>query len=415
MKDKVGLVACIRPEYASRFKCDGQVCGAACCRNWNIVIDEDTYQKYRKVKLKNLRAKLRQNLVTKEYEGSLQHFIKLDHTGACPFLQPDKLCKIQRACGEEYLSKICRTYPRLITKLAENLAEETLTLSCPVAARCCLLNREPLRFEQIERDLSRMSLSYFSAGDLLQPALLPMQGSALGILQRRIEERPDLRFVLLGFFLDRADELTQEEKVGEIENCGQSYLSGALDGEAEQALRLCPGDVKAYVRHMLTVLELFYGDENRHFEHMSVQPYLDSVMNAYGIQSEEVVLSDVAEHYVRIRGTYCDKIYREYGYILSNYFLNHYFSLLYPYGVHEKAAVAYEFFVTVCKLAEFFALAFVDRHKDETSEDDMIELLRYVDSKIIHNQKDRINLLQMIKDGERGFLDVMRLMLDGGC
>ncbi len=105
----------------------------------------------------------------------------------------------------------------------------------------------------------------------------------------------------------------------------------------------------------------------------------------------------------------------EYGYILSNYFLNHYFSLLYPYGVHEKVTVAYEFFVTVCKLVEFFALAFVDRHKDETCEDDMIELLRYVDHKVIHDLKDRTKLLQVINDGEHGFLDVMRLLLDGSC
>jgi lysine-N-methylase len=299
--------------------------------------------------------------------------------------------------------------------LAENLAEETLTLSCPVAARCCLLNREPLRFEQIERDLSRMSVSYFSAGELLQPALLPMQGAALGILQRYIEERPDLRFALLGFFLDRADELAQSGRAGEIENCGQPYLSGELDGEAEQTLRLCQGDVKDYIRYMLTVLELFYGDENRHFERISVQPYLDNVMNAYGIQSETVVLSEVAERYERIREAYCDKIYGEYGYIWTNYFLNHYLSMLYPYYVHEKVTVAYEFFVTVCKLIEFFALALIDRHKNEICEDDMIELLRYVDNKIIHNSNDRMKLLQMIKDGEHGFLDVMRLLLDGGC
>lgn len=415
MKDKVGLAACIRPEYAGRFKCDGQACGAECCRKWIITIDEDTYQKYRKVKLKNLRAKLKQYLVTKEYEGILQHFIKLDHKGSCPFLQPDNFCKIQRACGEEYLSKICRTYPRLLTQLTEDLVEETLTLSCPVAARCCLLNREPLRFEQIERDLSRMSVSCFSAGKLLQPALLSMQGPALGILQRYTEERPDLRFALLGFFLDRADELAQSDRAGEIENCGQLYLSGELDGEVEQTLRLCTEDATAYIRYMLTVLELFYGEENRHPEHMSVQPYLDSVMNAYGIQSETVVLSDVVERYVRIRGVYCDKIYEEYGYIWTNYFLNHYFSMLYPYGVHEKVTVAYEFFVTVCKLAEFFALAFVDKHKGETCEDDMIELLRYVDNKVIHSHNDRMNLLQMIKDEEHGFLDVMRLLLDGGC
>jgi hypothetical protein len=89
--------------------------------------------------------------------------------------------------------------------------------------------------------------------------------------------------------------------------------------------------------------------------------------------------------------------------------------MLYPYGVHEKVTVAYEFFVTVCKLAEFFALAFFARHKDETCEDDMIELLRYVDNKVIHSPNDRMKLLQMINDWEHGFLDVMRLLLDSGC
>jgi hypothetical protein len=82
--------------------------------------------------------------------------------------------------------------------------------------------------------------------------------------------------------------------------------------------------------------------------------------------------------------------------------------------VYEKVTVAYEFFVTVCKLIEFFALALFDKREGETCEDDMVELLRYVDNKIIHSPNDRMKLLQIINDWEHGFLDVMRLLLDGG-
>ena len=38
---------CLMPDYLEKFVCDGQRCGAQCCRLWTVFVDGGTYEKYR--------------------------------------------------------------------------------------------------------------------------------------------------------------------------------------------------------------------------------------------------------------------------------------------------------------------------------------------------------------------------------
>jgi lysine-N-methylase len=64
-------------------------------------------------------------------------------TAACPFLQADKLCMIQGKMGESALSKVCTTYPRHSGSISGRQIE-VATLSCPEAARLCLLDPDAM-------------------------------------------------------------------------------------------------------------------------------------------------------------------------------------------------------------------------------------------------------------------------------
>src|SRR5208282_2124509 len=65
----------------------------------------------------------------------------------CPFLAEDRLCKIQKAHGEEYLSKTCSQFPRSV-RVDSHVAKKTLLLSCPEAARIVLLDPDLLWGEE---------------------------------------------------------------------------------------------------------------------------------------------------------------------------------------------------------------------------------------------------------------------------
>ena len=107
------------------------------------------------------------------------------------------------------MSRVCAGYPRIITRI-ENFLEVALSPSCPVAAKVVLLKREPLTFDVTEPDEKILRLG---ENNILQgiphdfaPLLIKIQLAMTKILQTRkfsIEQR----LIVLGFFLDRVEEL----------------------------------------------------------------------------------------------------------------------------------------------------------------------------------------------------------------
>ena len=85
----------ITPKYFSNFKCKGGSCTDNCCIGWEINIDEQTREKYRKV-TGELGERLKQNI--DDSDGS--HF-KLSGE-RCPFLNRANLCDIIIGLGEAF-------------------------------------------------------------------------------------------------------------------------------------------------------------------------------------------------------------------------------------------------------------------------------------------------------------------------
>jgi lysine-N-methylase len=134
-------------DYVSRFQCVGSACEDTCCSGWNVHVDEATYRKYEALPQGPLRVLMQSSLKkcspdvaspTAASTGDPQYGqIQMDAAGACPFLNAEKLCQIQARYGEELLSSMCATYPRIVHSV-EGAEERALSLSCPEAARLVL-------------------------------------------------------------------------------------------------------------------------------------------------------------------------------------------------------------------------------------------------------------------------------------
>ena len=165
-----------RPTYVAEFKCDGKACGSRCCRDWRIVLDDDTREKYLR-----LPAADRQKIF-RHVDDAAQVF-KLQSSGACPFLDENFLCKLQLRHGEEFLTAVCQSFPRVTYRLGEEIFSQAMTLTCPVAAISILL-RDKITFEVVEELQARQIFDFTariqSAEDFLQKQL-----TAIKILQRR--------------------------------------------------------------------------------------------------------------------------------------------------------------------------------------------------------------------------------------
>ena len=94
---------CIQANYIKNFQCDGKKCGARCCRDWRIVVDEDAYDKFSELETET-REEIFQHTewVADETEGVDILVLKLRENGVCSLLGEDCLCKLQKKHGEEF-------------------------------------------------------------------------------------------------------------------------------------------------------------------------------------------------------------------------------------------------------------------------------------------------------------------------
>ena len=162
------------PDYYKKFQCLAGACPATCCAGWQIVIDEKSLAKYRKVK-GNFGNRIRNSVNWKE-ATFLQYEKK-----RCAFLNEDNLCDMHIEAGPEMMCATCRKYPRHIEEF-ENEREITLSMSCPAVAGLILGKQEPvaMRTAEDEKEEEEDGFDFF-----LYSALQDTRAAMIRILQNR--------------------------------------------------------------------------------------------------------------------------------------------------------------------------------------------------------------------------------------
>lgn len=139
----------IYPKFYEKFNCIAGKCPDSCCKDWDVVIDEETDKFYSSVN-SEFGEKIK-NLTTTDNDGDR---IFVSQNGKCPFWNKDMLCDIYINLGEEHLCATCRNFPR-ITQDYTAFAEHTLSFACPEAARLMLLEENAYeRFSCLDFDFS---------------------------------------------------------------------------------------------------------------------------------------------------------------------------------------------------------------------------------------------------------------------
>ena len=131
------------PLYYKDFKCIADKCSHSCCINWEIDIDEDSFEKYKKLTA-DYGKKVLQSIDTSD----TPHF-KLLANERCPHLNECGLCNIITNLGEEYLCEICREHPRFYNNTSHG-KEVGLGLACEEACRIILGSDEYRSFFVLE-------------------------------------------------------------------------------------------------------------------------------------------------------------------------------------------------------------------------------------------------------------------------
>lgn len=132
------------PDYYKKFSCIADKCPDTCCGKWQIVIDDDSLERYQEYD-GDYRPELHRKVNWKE--GVFRH----SRSGKCAFLRDDMLCDLYIHMGKESLCTTCREYPRH-TEEFENVREVSLSLSCPEVARILMNITDKVTFVTEEDD-----------------------------------------------------------------------------------------------------------------------------------------------------------------------------------------------------------------------------------------------------------------------
>lgn len=132
------------PDYYKEFSCVADQCEDTCCAGWQIVIDEKSLNKYRKIH-SDYRRTVRKNV------NWLTGTFRQDQEKRCAFLNDCNLCELILHEGEESLCKTCRMYPRHVEEF-EGVREISLSISCPEVARVLLGRKEKVKYLTYEKE-----------------------------------------------------------------------------------------------------------------------------------------------------------------------------------------------------------------------------------------------------------------------
>ena len=160
----------IYPTYYKKFKCIADKCPDSCCKDWDVVVDEESESFYNSVHTP-FGEKIRSLTIT-DNDGDR---IFVSQNGKCPFWNKDMLCDIYINLGEEHLCETCKNFPR-ITQDYTDFVEHTLSLACPEGARLIL---------EEENDYSEFDNFIYNESDKLMDFLLKARAKTSKIFKDR--------------------------------------------------------------------------------------------------------------------------------------------------------------------------------------------------------------------------------------
>lgn len=224
----------VKPHYYDDFQCTADSCPDTCCAGWQIVIDEESLEKY---------SRVRGPFGNRLYDSiDWEEGIFRQQKDRCSFLDEENLCDLYKELGKDSLCRTCRMYPRHVEEY-EGLRELSLSLSCPVAAEMILTCREPFRLMEEETDEAEELEEEFEDFDLLM-----------------FTQLEDARAVMFALLQDRKQ--TMEQRIGlakrmavQMQECIDEERYYDVDGLIEEFRRLTESE-KAQGISMTDKLEM---------------------------------------------------------------------------------------------------------------------------------------------------------------
>ena len=237
------------PDYYEDFKCIGGKCTDSCCIGWELDIDEESYEAYKKAG-GDFSKRLRESMVDGSDETEECNTFRLNGD-RCPFLNEKNLCDIYIHLGEKSLCKVCTEYPRFTVEY-DNTREKSMALSCEVVGKLLFEREDRVTF--IEKEIPYEEI-FEECLPMFVKEIEYIRDRSIAILQNRTDDIYD-RIKMFLCFVSKAQEIINEGS--EDENLIELLENLDID---------CPnfksGELKPFIEEVCYLLGELYvlGDE----------------------------------------------------------------------------------------------------------------------------------------------------------
>ena len=354
----------LKPTYYDKFHCIGGACEMNCCdRDWKITIDKKSYLKFRNIKNPEIKARMdnfvKRNRDSKVNEYSYGLLVKDEH-GNCPFHMESGLCMMHRDLGEEFLCITCKKYPRLMSLMREATYEHALSMSCPEAVRIALFDIEPMGFELTEMEMTNQELlalrmvnsdaKWNSSGFV--PHGWALREASIDIMQTR-EYSVERRLLIIGMLMRRVAELGKEEKWDEIPQTIALFQGGAMAGDFHKMPNYALEDIlKRQIRGVFCGVLAGLSERPTNLYEVFKEAVQACQAETTRKQQEEFGDLTIEMVYTQKKEVFWPGFLARRSHVLENYFVNLFFSKLFPLDVTDEID-PYQCF---CLVAVQFAL-----------------------------------------------------------
>lgn len=381
----------LTPSYMKYFRCIGGECSDSCCVGWKVSIDKKSYLSYRSCKNKEFKEKLQKNIKRDRTENSDMSYAKiiLDGNSRCPFLNVKNLCDVYLKMGENHLSHVCTTYPRIYNEV-DGVLEKSLTLSCPEAARLILDNEDFMSFDEVIYDDEKyiknviVDTNRNMINNYLEKYFWQLRIIAISIIQNRLYTI-DERMIILGLLCDEINNAINNGSGNGILNIVDKYSDRLSSDIYKEYLKNIPSNINLKIKLIRSIegLKLMRGSNSK---------FLDVVAKSlFGLGCvNNTTIEEIKNKYLKCKENYDLSLEDKYSYILENYLVNHLFKNSFPL---TKRNNIFEEYILLCVYYSFIKFNLIGLSSEkELTKDEIINFIQ-VFSKAIEHDSQYIKIL----------------------
>jgi lysine-N-methylase len=255
-------------------------------------------------------------------------------------------CAIQKKLGEEYLSIMCSTYPRVMN-VVDDVLQRSLSMSCPEAARVTLLDSNPMEFDEEEGTRSDARLGHLSflstVADSSQKPYAhfsEIRSLIIWLLQNR-KYSLWKRMVMLGSLCDQlhstADDCKAASETPEVLTAYRDAIDRGVFDEALSSHRPQPA------KQLELVLELIVDRIGSDFTAVRFQECYREFMAGLD-WTTDVGMDQLGRRYAAAYSEWYLPLMSKHEHVMEHYLVSYVHRTLFPLGAQEssrKVAVSY--------------------------------------------------------------------------